>query len=62
MLVPAARHESEFFALSEGEQPDVWGLVSSVRRALAERLGQAGFNIGLNNGRAAGQRGAYRRH
>jgi diadenosine tetraphosphate (Ap4A) HIT family hydrolase len=54
-LVVATRHEPDFFALSEGEQADIWGLVASVRQALVERLRPAGFNIGLNSGRAAGQ-------
>jgi diadenosine tetraphosphate (Ap4A) HIT family hydrolase len=54
-LVVPARHEPDFFALSEIEQADVWALVTLVRQALVERLRPAGFNIGINSGRAAGQ-------
>jgi diadenosine tetraphosphate (Ap4A) HIT family hydrolase len=54
-LVVPARHEPDFFALSHAEQADVWTLVAVVRESLEELLRPAGFNIGINNGRAAGQ-------
>ena len=54
-LVVPARHVSDFFALSNAEQADVWSLVAVVRDELDERLHPAGYNIGINNGRAAGQ-------
>ena len=55
MLVVPARHEVSFFALSETEQTDLWHLLSEIRRRLQERLSPDGFNIGINDGAAAGQ-------
>jgi diadenosine tetraphosphate (Ap4A) HIT family hydrolase len=54
-LVVPTRHQTDFFALSAGEQEDLWRLVAEVRQDLQERLSPNGFNIGLNDGEAAGQ-------
>jgi diadenosine tetraphosphate (Ap4A) HIT family hydrolase len=54
-LVVPSRHESSVFVLSTAEQGDLWRLVAEVRRDLQDRLSPDGFNIGINDGAAAGQ-------
>jgi diadenosine tetraphosphate (Ap4A) HIT family hydrolase len=54
-LVVPTRHVSDFFELSADEQHAVWQRVAEVRQRLAQELAPAGFNVGLNAGRAAGQ-------
>ena len=54
-LVVPRRHVASIYELSEDEQADVWQLVARVREQLARELDPAGFNIGLNDGTAAGQ-------
>lgn len=54
-LVIPVRHEDDFFALTAAEQSAVWEAVTEVRAALEQTLNPDGFNIGLNNGVAAGQ-------
>jgi diadenosine tetraphosphate (Ap4A) HIT family hydrolase len=55
MLVIPARHVASLFELSAGEWDDVWRLVARVRWEVAERERPDGFNIGVNDGAAAGQ-------
>lgn len=43
------------FDLPEEERAAVWALVAAVRPLLAERFHPDAFNIGLNDGPAAGQ-------
>ena len=54
-LVVPRRHVASIYEMSEDEQRDVWQLVARVREQLARELDPAGFNIGLNDGAAAGQ-------
>ena len=54
-LVVPRRHVASFFDLTAEEQTAIWALVAEVRAYLSERLHPDGFNIGLNDGRAAGQ-------
>jgi diadenosine tetraphosphate (Ap4A) HIT family hydrolase len=54
-LVIPKRHVASLFDLPEVEQAAIWGLVAEVRQRLAERYRPDGFNIGLNDGKAAGQ-------
>ena len=54
-LVIPVRHIASVFDLSEAEQGALWALVAKVRAAIHERLRPDGFNIGLNDGTAAGQ-------
>jgi len=54
-LVVPRRHVASIYELSEDEQADVWQLVARVREHVARELDPAGFNIGLNDGGAAGQ-------
>ena len=54
-LVIPKRHEADFFMLTADEQADIWTLVGSVKAELSASLSPDGFNIGINNGVAAGQ-------
>ena len=54
-LVIPRRHDSSLFDLTEEEQMDLWRLVTNVRNRLTELHRPDGFNVGLNDGRAAGQ-------
>jgi diadenosine tetraphosphate (Ap4A) HIT family hydrolase len=54
-LVTPRRHVASLFELSDEEQADVWHLVTQTRHLLQKRFKPTGFNIGVNDGKAAGQ-------
>jgi diadenosine tetraphosphate (Ap4A) HIT family hydrolase len=54
-LVVPKRHVASLFELPQEEQAAVWGLVAQVRALLVAELQPDGFNVGLNDGPAAGQ-------
>ena len=54
-LVIPKQHVDSLFDLSPNEQQAVWQLVSQVRSKLATDLNPDGFNVGVNDGIAAGQ-------
>jgi diadenosine tetraphosphate (Ap4A) HIT family hydrolase len=54
-LVIPRRHCEGLFDLSADEYAAVWQLAREVREALHERLRPDGFNVGANDGWAAGQ-------
>ena len=54
-LVVPRKHADSLYELTANEQASLWNLVADVRRQLAQQLHPDGFNIGLNDGRAAGQ-------
>jgi diadenosine tetraphosphate (Ap4A) HIT family hydrolase len=54
-LVVPARHVASLFELPEEEQAALWRLVALVRGKLMEELRPDGFNVGVNDGPAAGQ-------
>lgn len=54
-LVVPKRHVASLFGLPDEEQAAVWALVAHVRTLLAAELAPDGFNVGLNDGTAAGQ-------
>lgn len=54
-LVIPRRHVASLFELDDEELAAVWVLVAEVRRSLAEEFGVEAFNVGLNDGVAAGQ-------
>jgi diadenosine tetraphosphate (Ap4A) HIT family hydrolase len=54
-LIVPRRHEPDFFSLTGEEQAAVVALVNPVRAALDEEFGPDGYNLGVNNGKAAGQ-------
>lgn len=54
-LVVPRRHVGSVYELDEWEQADLWALAARVRALLAESERPDGFNVGLNDGPAAGQ-------
>ena len=54
-LVVPTRHVASLRDLPADERAAVWELVGDVRSALASSHGPDGFNIGINEGEAAGQ-------
>ena len=54
-LVIPRRHVASLFELDANELADVWALVADVRWSLAKEFGIEAFNVGLNDGVAAGQ-------
>ena len=54
-LVIPKRHVASLFELPAEEQAAVWALVAQVRAVLLAELRPDGFNVGLNDGPAAGQ-------
>lgn len=54
-LIIPKRHIANLFDLSEHEQTAIWKLVAQVRARLLAELQPDGFNIGINDGPAAGQ-------
>lgn len=54
-LIIPRRHVTSIFDVSEADQTQLWQLVALTRVQLAEQFASAGFNIGINDGEAAGQ-------
>jgi diadenosine tetraphosphate (Ap4A) HIT family hydrolase len=54
-LVVPKRHVVSLFDLPDEEQAALWRLVALVRGKLASELRPDGFNVGVNDGPAAGQ-------
>jgi diadenosine tetraphosphate (Ap4A) HIT family hydrolase len=54
-LVVPKRHIASLFDLPEEEQAAVWRLVAIARGSLMTKLKLDGFNVGVNDGPAAGQ-------
>jgi diadenosine tetraphosphate (Ap4A) HIT family hydrolase len=54
-LVVPKRHVAGLFDLPEEEQAAIWSLVAQVRGKLMDELQPDGFNVGVNDGPAAGQ-------
>jgi len=55
MLVAPLRHVGRLAELSADEWAEVWGIIETVRVRLETELEPNGFNIGVNDGPAAGQ-------
>lgn len=55
MLIVTRRHVASYFELSEEEQAGLWQLLPTVRAALERAHHPDGFNLGMNDGAAAGQ-------
>ena len=54
-LVIPRKHVSSIYELTAEEQSAIWSLVAEVRNRLLTGLKPDAFNIGLNDGLAAGQ-------
>ncbi|MBD3236506.1 MAG: HIT domain-containing protein [Candidatus Eisenbacteria bacterium] len=54
-LIVPARHVASWFDTTEEERRDILELLSVVREQLEEELHPDGYNIGINDGAAAGQ-------
>jgi diadenosine tetraphosphate (Ap4A) HIT family hydrolase len=54
-LVVPRQHVASIYELAAPEQNAIWELVGEVRRRLLATRNPDGFNIGLNDGLAAGQ-------
>jgi diadenosine tetraphosphate (Ap4A) HIT family hydrolase len=54
LLIPK-RHTGSFFDLSEHERSDLLALLDRAKKALDEEFQPQGYNIGINDGAAAGQ-------
>ena len=54
-LVVPHRHVASLYDLTPEERAGLWELVDEVRQALAASRAPDGFNIGVNDGEAAGQ-------
>lgn len=54
-LVIPKRHVGSLFDLAVEEQADLWRLVALVRVGLLDGIKPDGFNVGVNDGVAAGQ-------
>lgn len=57
-MVPR-KHVSTVYELTVAEQGQVWNLVAEVREQLLVKYAPDGFNIGVNDGVAAGQTVAH---
>ena len=54
-LVVPKQHVGTIFELPDRDQEQLWQLVAQVRKVLIHEQSPAGFNIGINDGGAAGQ-------
>lgn len=54
-LVVSKRHVASLFDFTPDEQAALWRLAAEVRAKLLEGLQPDGFNVGVNDGRAARQ-------
>ncbi len=54
LVIPKA-HAPSLFSMSLDVQADIWRLVAEVRDELQTRFDPDAFNVGLNDGQAAGQ-------
>jgi len=54
-LIIPRRHVPSFFDVTDAERADLMSLLTAARDELERHLHPAGFNIGINDGAAAGQ-------
>ena len=54
-LVIPRRHVASFFEISDAERADMMSLLATARADLEREFRPAGYNIGINDGAAAGQ-------
>lgn len=58
-LVIPRQHVTSIFDLSADDQARLWKLAAEVRSLLLEEFAPVAFNIGINDGEAAGQTVAH---
>jgi len=54
-LIVPKRHNASFFEVTGAERTDLMSLLASARDDLDRQFRPAGYNIGINDGAAAGQ-------
>lgn len=54
-LIIARRHVASFFETTDAERADLMSLLAAARDDLERQLHPAGYNVGINDGVAAGQ-------
>lgn len=54
-LIIPKRHIASFFEITDAERTDLMSLLAVARSALDHEFHPAGYNIGINDGTAAGQ-------
>ena len=54
-LIIPRRHVASFFAVTDAERADLMSLLAAARDELQRQFCPAGYNIGINDGAAAGQ-------
>ena len=54
-LIIPKRHVRSLFELPDSELAELWSQVAKVRTLLSDKYQPDGFNIGVNDGAAAGQ-------
>lgn len=55
VLIVPRRHVASFFDVSEEERRDLFALLTTMREKLVQEKKADGFNVGINDGEAAGQ-------
>jgi diadenosine tetraphosphate (Ap4A) HIT family hydrolase len=55
MLVIPKRHVASFFDITDVERADLMSLLAAARDDLEREFRPAGYNVGINDGAAAGQ-------
>lgn len=55
ILIIPKRHVASYFEASEDEKATLWALVDVAKELIEAEFKPAGYNIGINNGPAAGQ-------
>ena len=54
-LIVPRRHVASFFEITDAERTDLMSLLAAARDGLDRQFRPAGYNIGINDGAAAGQ-------
>ena len=54
-LIVPKRHVASFFEITDAERTDLMSLLAAARDDLNRQFRPAGYNIGINDGAAAGQ-------
>jgi diadenosine tetraphosphate (Ap4A) HIT family hydrolase len=54
-LIIPRRHVASFFEITDTERTDLMSLLAAARDELERRFHPAGYNVGINDGAAAGQ-------